>query len=160
MINEKHLRLELPPEEYWPCSSVSSETTDHLSLSRLRPVSITSRIGLLCLQAQRSRNVFRSKYSRSIINTETKLQRTRRSPGGHRIVELKHHPGIVELSRRHERQKGIMLNQSHEVPKPGVSGQGRDVVIRLSMEFSGVESDVPRNRGPNEKWSPDPRGRK
>ena len=76
------------------------------------------------------------------------------------MVELKHHPGIVELPWRHKRQKGIMLNQSHGVPEPGVSGQRRDVVIRLSMEISGVESDVPRNRGPNEQWSPDPRGRR
>ena len=76
------------------------------------------------------------------------------------MVELKHHPGIVELPRRHERQQGVMSNQAHEVPEPGVSGQGRDVVIRHSMEISSVESDVPRNRGPNEQWSPDPRGRR
>ena len=76
------------------------------------------------------------------------------------MVELKHHPGIVELPRRHEWQKGIMSNQAHGVPEPGVSGQRRDVVIRLSMEISGVASDVPRNRGPNEQWSPDPRGRR
>ena len=66
------------------------------------------------------------------------------------MVELKHHPGIVELPRRHEWQQGVMSNQTHGVPEPGVSGQRRDVVIRLSMEISGVESDVPRNRGPNE----------
>ena len=74
------------------------------------------------------------------------------------MVELKYHPGIVELSRRHVRQQGVMSNQAHGVPEPGVSGQCRDVVIRLSMEISGVESDVPRNRGPNEQWSPDPQG--
>ena len=66
------------------------------------------------------------------------------------MVELKHHPGIVELSWRHKRQKRVMLNQSHGIPEPGISGQRRDVIIRLSMEISGVESDVPRNRGPNE----------
>ena len=76
------------------------------------------------------------------------------------MVELKHHPGIVELPRRHERKQGVMSNQAHGVPEPGVSGQRRDVVIRLSMEISGVESDVPRNRGPNEQWSPYPRGRR
>ena len=138
MINKKHLGWELPPEEYWPCSSVSSETTDHLSLSRLRPVSITSRIGLHCLQAQCSRNVRCFENSRSIIDTESELQRTLRSLGGHRMVELKHHPRIVELSRRHKRQKGVMLNQSHRVPEPGISDQCWDVVIRHSMEVSGV----------------------
>ena len=76
------------------------------------------------------------------------------------MVELKHHTGIVELSRRHERQEGVLCNQPHRVPEPGVSGQRRDVVIRLSMEISGVESDVPRNRGPNKQRSPDPRGRR
>ena len=55
------------------------------------------------------------------------------------MVELKHHPGIVELPRCHERQQGVMSNQAHGVPEPGVSGQRRDVVIRLSMEISGVE---------------------
>ena len=72
------------------------------------------------------------------------------------MVELKHHPGIVELSWRHERHQGVMSNQAHGVPEPGVSGQRRDVVIRLSMEISGMESDVPRNRGPNKQRSPDP----
>ena len=66
------------------------------------------------------------------------------------MVELKHHQGIVELPRRHKRQKRVILNQSHGIPEPGISDQCRDVVIRLSMEVSGVESDVPRNRGPNE----------
>ena len=66
------------------------------------------------------------------------------------MVELKHHPGIVELPWRHKRQKRVMLNQSHGIPEHGISGQRRDVIIRLSMEISGVESDVPRNRGPNE----------
>ena len=76
------------------------------------------------------------------------------------MVELKHHPGIVELSRCHKLQKRVMLNQSHGIPEPGISDQRRDVVIRLSMEVSGVESDVPRNQGPNEQWSPNPRGRR
>ena len=76
------------------------------------------------------------------------------------MVELKHHPGIVELPRRHERQEGVLCNQPHRVPEPGVSGQFRHVVIRLSMKISGMESDVPRNRGPNEQQSPDPRGRR
>ena len=52
-----------------------------------------------------------------------------------------------------------MSNQAHGVPEPGVSGQRRDVVIRLSMEISSVESDVPRNRGPNKQRLPDPLGR-
>ena len=76
------------------------------------------------------------------------------------MVELKHHLRIVELSRRHERQQGVMSHQAHGVPELGVSGQRRDVVIRLSVEISGMESNVPRNRGPNEQWSPDPRGRR
>ena len=75
------------------------------------------------------------------------------------MVELKHHPGIVELPQCHERQEGVLCNQPHRVPEPGVSGQRRYVVIRLSMEISSVESDVPRNRGPNKQWSPDPRDR-
>ena len=66
------------------------------------------------------------------------------------MVELKHHPGIVELPWRHKRQKRVMLNQSHGIPDPGFSGQCRDVIIRLSMEIYGVEADVPLNRGPNE----------
>ena len=35
------------------------------------------------------------------------------------MVKLKHHPGIVELPRRHERQQRVMRNQSHGVPEPG-----------------------------------------
>ena len=67
------------------------------------------------------------------------------------MVELKHYPGIVELPRCHVRQETVLLcNQVHGVLEPGVSGQRRDVVIRLSMELSGMESDVPRNRGPDE----------
>ena len=66
------------------------------------------------------------------------------------MVELKHHPGIVELPWHHKRQKRVMLNPSHGTPEPGISGQCRDVIIRLSMEISSVEADVPRNRGPNE----------
>ena len=75
------------------------------------------------------------------------------------MVELNYHPGIVELSRRHERQQGVMSNQALGVPEPGVSGQCRYLIKRLSMEISGVESDVPLNLGPNKQWSPDPRGR-
>ena len=66
------------------------------------------------------------------------------------MVELKHHPGIVELPWRHKRQKRVMLNKSHGIPEPGINGQRQDVIIRLSMEVSSVESDVPRNQGPNE----------
>ena len=66
------------------------------------------------------------------------------------MVELKHQSGIVELPWRHKRQKRVMLNQSHGIPEPGISGQRRDVIIRLSMEIYGVGSDVPRNQGPNE----------
>ena len=66
------------------------------------------------------------------------------------MVELKHHPGIVELPWRHKLQKRVFLNQSHGIPEPGISGQRRDVIIRLSMEIFSVESNVPRNQGPNE----------
>ena len=76
------------------------------------------------------------------------------------MVELKHHPGIVELPLRHERKEGVLCNQPHRVPELGVSSQRRYVIIRLSMEISSVESDVPRNRGPNEQRSPDPQGRR
>ena len=52
VINEKHLRRELPPEEYGSCYSFKSETADHLPLCRPRPISIPSIIGLLYWQAQ------------------------------------------------------------------------------------------------------------
>ena len=129
MIYEEHLRRELPPEKYSSCCGISSETADHLPLCWLWPISISSRIGLLWWQAQCSRNVRCSEYSRSIINSESELQRTRRSLGSHGVVELKHHPGIVELSRCHERQQGVMCNQSHGVSEPRVSGQCWHVVI-------------------------------
>ena len=74
------------------------------------------------------------------------------------MVELKHHQGIVELPQRHERKQGVMSNQAHGVSEPGVGGQCRHVVVRLSMKISGMESDVPRNQGPNKQRSPDPRG--
>ena len=138
MINKKHMRRELLPEEYLSCCGATSENADHLPLCRLRPILITTKIGLHCLQAQCSRNVRCSENSRSIIDTKSELQRTRRSPGGHRMVELKNHPRIVELPRRQKRQKGVMLNQSHRVPEPRTSDQRRDVVIRLSMEVSSV----------------------
>ena len=76
------------------------------------------------------------------------------------MVELEYHPGIVELPRRHKWQKGVMLDQSHRVLESRVSHQRWHVVIRLPMEVSGVEFDVPRNWGPNEQRSPDPRGRR
>ena len=76
------------------------------------------------------------------------------------MVELEYHPGIVELPRRHKWQQGVKLDQSHRVPESGVSHQRRQVVIRLPMEVSGVESDVPRDRVPDEQRSPDPRGRR
>ena len=150
MINEKHLRRELPPEKYRSCSSITSENANHLPLCRLRPTSITSIIGLHCLQAQCSQNVRYSENSRSIIDTESELQRTRRSPGGHRMVELKHHPRIVELPRRHKRQKRVMLDQSHRVPEPGVRSKFRNVVIRLPMKIPKVEPYIPRDRVPDE----------
>ena len=53
-----------------------------------------------------------------------------------------------------------MSNQAYEVPEPGVGSKCRHVLVRLSMKISGMESDVPRNRGPNEQRSPDPRGRR
>ena len=52
VIDEEHMRRELPPEEHWPGCGVSGENADHLPLGRLRPVPITSRIGMHCLQAQ------------------------------------------------------------------------------------------------------------
>ena len=62
------------------------------------------------------------------------------------MVELKHHPGIVELPWRYKWKKRVMINQPHGIPEPGISSQRRDVIIRLSMEISGVESDIPRQR--------------
>ena len=59
------------------------------------------------------------------------------------MLGLKYHPGIVELLRRHERQQGVMSNQAHGVPEPGVGGQCRHVVIRLSMKISGMEPYIP-----------------
>ena len=111
MIDEKHLRRELLPEKYGSCCGVTSENADHLPLGRLRPILITSRIGLHCLQAQCSRNVCGSENSRSIIDNEPELEWTRLSPGGHRMVELKNHPGVVELPRHHERKKWVVLYQ-------------------------------------------------
>ena len=160
VIDKEHLGRELPPEEHWPSYGVAGENADHLPMGRLRRVSITSIIGLHCLQAQCSRNVFRSENSRSILDSEAELERTRRSPGGRRMVELEYHPGIVKLPRRHKRQQGVMLDQSHRVPKSGVSSQRRDVVVQLSMKVSGSEIDVPRYRGLGKKRLSDPRSRR
>ena len=52
VIDEEHLRQELPPEEQWPCCGVLGVNADHLRLGRSRPVLITSRIFVHCLQAQ------------------------------------------------------------------------------------------------------------
>ena len=91
-----------------------------------------------------------------IVNGELELQRTRHSPGSHGVVELKHHPGIIELPRCHERQQGVLRDQPHGVSEPRISGQCWYIVERLSVEVPGVEPYVPRNRGPDEQWTPDP----
>ena len=79
------------------------------------------------------------------------------------MVELKHHPGIVELPRCHERQQRVMCNQSHGVPEPG--GQ-RSVPARRKMTLHenllhgalrSSESGVPTNNGrlileASDKW--------
>ena len=65
------------------------------------------------------------------------------------MVELKYHPGIVELPWRHERQQRVMSNQVHGVPEPGVDGQCQHVVIRLSMKISGMEPYIPLDGGPD-----------
>ena len=51
VIDQEHLRWELPPEEHWPGCGVSGKNTDHLPLRWVRSISITSRIGLRYLQA-------------------------------------------------------------------------------------------------------------
>ena len=66
------------------------------------------------------------------------------------MVELQNHSGVIKLSRRHEWQQGVVLDQPHLVHESGISHQRRDVVIGLSMEVSRVKSDVPQNRVPDE----------
>ena len=46
------------------------------------------------------------------------------------MVELKHHPGVIELPRCHERQQGVLCDQSHGVSELG--GQ-RSVLARRKM---------------------------
>ena len=67
------------------------------------------------------------------------------------MVELKHHPGIVELPWRHEQQEGVLCKQSHGVSKLG--GQ-RSVLARRNMTphenlwrgaLRSPESGVPTN---------------
>ena len=94
-----------------------------------------------------------------IVNGESKLQRTRHSPGSHGVVKLKHHPGIIKLPRCHKWQQGVLRDQPHQVSEPWVSGQCWHIVIGLPMEVSVVQIYIPQNRGPSEQWTPDPRGR-
>ena len=54
------------------------------------------------------------------------------------MVELKHHPGVIELPRCHEWQEGVLCDQSHGVSEPGVSCQCWHVVKRLSMKIPGA----------------------
>ena len=42
VIDEEHLRRELPPEKHWPGCGVLGKNADHLLLGRLKPVPITS----------------------------------------------------------------------------------------------------------------------
>ena len=88
VIDQEHLRQELPPEEHWPDCGVSGKNADHLPLRWVRPISITSRIGLRYLQAQRGRYVRCLEHSWAIVDSEPELERTRRSPGCHRMIEL------------------------------------------------------------------------
>ena len=76
------------------------------------------------------------------------------------MVELQNHSGVIILPRRHEWQQGVVLDQSHRVPKSVVSHQRRDIIVRLLMKVSGSEVDVPRYWGPGKKRSPDPRSRR
>ena len=66
--------------------------------------------------------------------------------------------GTVELPQCHERQQGVLRDQSHEVSEPGVSGQCWHIIERLPVEVAVMEPYVPRNRGPDEQLTPDPRG--
>ena len=49
-----------------------------------------------------------------------------------------------------------MRDQSHGVSEPGVSGQCWHIVERFPVEVPIAQIDVPRYRGPNKKWPPDP----
>ena len=72
------------------------------------------------------------------------------------MVELQNHLGIVVLSRGHEGQQGVVLNQPHRIPEPGISRECRDIVVRLLMEPSAVEPYIPRDGVPDEQWPPNP----
>ena len=66
------------------------------------------------------------------------------------MVELQNHPGVIILSRRHKWQQGVVLNQSHRVPKSVINHRRRDIIVLLLMELSAVESYIPRDGVPDE----------
>ena len=73
------------------------------------------------------------------------------------MVELQNHPGIIVLSRGHEGQQGVVLNQPYRIPEPRISRECRDIVVLLLMEPSAVESYIPRNGVPDEQRPSNPR---
>ena len=76
------------------------------------------------------------------------------------MVELQNHPGIIVLSRSHEGQQGIVRNQPHRIPEPGISRESWDIVVRLLMEPSEVEPYIPRDGVPDEQRPPYPGSRR
>ena len=92
------------------------------------------------------------------VNAEPKLQRTRHSPGSHRVVKLKHHTGIIELPWCHEWKQGILRDQPHGVSEPRVGGQRWYIIEWIPVEVLGTQIYVPRNRVTGEHGTPDPRG--
>ena len=66
------------------------------------------------------------------------------------MIELKNHPGVIKLPRRHEWKQRVVLDQPHRIPESMVGHQCRDVVIGLRMEVSRMKCDVPLNRVPDE----------
>ena len=76
------------------------------------------------------------------------------------MVELQNHPRVIILPRPHERQQRVVLNQPHRIPESGISRECRDIVVRLLMELSAVESYIPRDGVPDKQRPPNPGSRR
>ena len=72
------------------------------------------------------------------------------------MVELQNHSGIIVLSRGHEGQQGVGLNQPHRIPEPRINRECRDIVVRLLMELSAVEPYIPWDGVLDEQRPPNP----
>ena len=103
VIDKKHTRWELPPEQNRSGGNVPGKKTDHLPGQRMGLLPIISRVGEDHWKIECSGDVRGPEYPRPAFDGEMKSSRVGHAPGCHRAVELNDHPRVEKQTRCHER---------------------------------------------------------